>query len=152
MLLTELLSVDRIKVPLGSRTKDELLQELVQLVAPGQPAAAVDAILASVWERERELSTGIGEGIAIPHGRTPIIDQLIMAAGVSAHPVEYDALDGRPVELFFLLVGPESASGAHIKALARISRLLRREPLRQLLRGAGSSDAFLRIVREAEAA
>jgi PTS system nitrogen regulatory IIA component len=152
VLLTELLSADRIRIPLGSRTKDELLRELVELATQGQPPAAVDAILASVRERELELSTGIGEGIAIPHGRTSLIDQLVMSAGVTPTPVDYDALDGKPVELFFLLVGPESASGAHVKALARISRLLRRDALRQQLRSAETGDAFLRIVRDAEAA
>jgi mannitol/fructose-specific phosphotransferase system IIA component (Ntr-type) len=152
VLLTELLTADRIQVPLGSSTKDDLLRELVELATRGKPPATVEAILRSVHERERELSTGIGEGIAIPHGRTSVIDQIIMSAGVAPRPVDYDALDGKPVDLFFLLVGPESASGAHVKALARISRLLRRESLREQLRSAASSDAFLRIVRDAEAA
>ena len=150
MLLSELLSQDRIKVPLGSRTKDELLRELVDLVASaGQPGSA-DAILAAVREREQLLSTGIGSGVAIPHGKTPEVDQLLMAAGVAASPVDFDALDGQPVELFFLLVGPESASGAHIKALSRISRLLRREPLRNSLRTVKSSVEFLDLVRASE--
>ena len=150
MLLSELLSQDRIKVPLGSRTKDELLRELVDLVASaGQPGSA-EAILAAVREREQLLSTGIGSGVAIPHGKTPEVDQLLMAAGVAASPVDFDALDGQPVELFFLLVGPESASGAHIKALSRISRLLRREPLRNSLRTVKSSVEFLDLVRASE--
>ena len=150
MLLSELLSQDRIKVPLGSRTKDELLRELVDLVASaGQPGAA-EAILSAVLERERLLSTGIGSGVAIPHGKTPEVDQLLMAAGVAASPVDFDALDGQPVELFFLLVGPESAAGAHIKALSRISRLLRREPLRNSLRTVKSSVEFLDLVRASE--
>jgi mannitol/fructose-specific phosphotransferase system IIA component (Ntr-type) len=150
VLLSELLSQDRIKVPLGSRTKDELLRELVDLVASaGQPGSA-EAILAAVREREQLLSTGIGSGVAIPHGKTPEVDQLLMAAGVAASPVDFDALDGQPVELFFLLVGPESASGAHIKALSRISRLLRREPLRNSLRTVKSSVEFLDLVRASE--
>ena len=112
MLLSELLSADRIKVPLGGLTKDELLRELVDLVAPTADPAAKHAILAAVQEREQLLSTGIGAGVAIPHGKTPVVDQLLMAAGVTSRPVDFDALDGQPVELFFLLVGPESASGA----------------------------------------
>ena len=78
--------------------------------------------------------------------------ELVMAAGVCARPVDFDALDGAPVELCFLLVGPESAAGAHVKALSRISRLLRRDALRDALRGATSADEFLRVVRESEAA
>lgn len=151
MLLSELLKEDRIRVPLGSRTKDDLLRELVELATPQCDPAGVEAILASVREREQLLSTGIGAGVAIPHGKTPVIDQLIMAAGVTAQPVDFDALDGQPVELFFLLIGPESASGAHIKVLSRISRLLRREQLRNRLREAKSGNEFLDVVRASEA-
>lgn len=151
MLLAELLSADRIRVPLGARTKDAVLEELVELAARGHAADVRRAILAAVREREGVLSTGIGSGVAIPHGKTPVIDQLIVAAGIAGTPVEFDALDGKPVELFFLLIGPESASGAHVKTLSRISRLLRREPLRTALRGAKSAEEFLGIVRASEA-
>lgn len=152
MLLSELLSADRVKVPLGSRTKDDLLRELVDLAIPNSDPDARDAVLGAVRERERELSTGIGAGVAIPHGKTTCVDELVMAAGVAPVPVEFDALDGQPVQLFFLLVGPESASGAHVKALARISRLLRRESLRNDLRAARSPHEFLDVVRASEAA
>ena len=151
MLLSELLSPVRIKVPLGGRTKTDVLRELVNLVADPGDAASALAILASVNERERVLSTGIGGGIAIPHGKIPHADQLVLAAGVSPAGIDFDALDGKPVHLFFLLIGPESASGAHVKALGRISRLLRREPLRAELVASQSADAFLRVIRAAEA-
>jgi mannitol/fructose-specific phosphotransferase system IIA component (Ntr-type) len=151
VLLSELLKEDRIRVPLGSRTKDDLLRELVELATPGSGRETVEAILAAVRDREQLLSTGIGSGVAIPHGKTPVVDQLIMAAGVTGEPVDFDALDGQPVELLFLLIGPESASGAHIKVLSRISRLLRREELRERLREATSGTDFLRVVRASEA-
>ncbi|HET7586232.1 MAG TPA: PTS sugar transporter subunit IIA [Gemmatimonadaceae bacterium] len=151
MLLSELLSVDRVKVPLDSRTKNDVLRELVGLVTAGRAPADVEAILAAVNERERVLSTGIGSGVAIPHGKTPYIDQLILAAGVSAVPIDFDALDGAPVRVFFLLVGPESASGAHVKALSRISRLLRRDRLREELAATPSPEAFLQVIRRSEA-
>jgi mannitol/fructose-specific phosphotransferase system IIA component (Ntr-type) len=76
----------------------------------------------------------------------------MVAAGVAREPIDFDALDGRPVRLFFLLVGPESASGAHVKVLSRISRLLRREPLREALMRAPDANAFLDVVRASEAA
>ena len=152
MLLSELLSVGRVKVPLGSRTKIDVLQELVALVAGGRDALNAEPILSAVRERELVLSTGIGAGIAIPHGRTPLVDQLIVAAGVAASPIEFESLDGQPVRLFFLLIGPESASGAHVKALSRISRLLRRDVLRLQLMAAATPEAFLDLVRSAEAA
>ena len=151
MLLVELLSADRIRVPLSARTKDAVLEELVELAAKGHDAKVRSAILSAVRERESVLSTGIGGGVAIPHGKTPVVDQLIVAAGIASTPVEFDALDGQPVELFFLLIGPESASGAHVKTLSRISRLLRREPLRTALRAAKSAEEFLGIVRSSEA-
>jgi mannitol/fructose-specific phosphotransferase system IIA component (Ntr-type) len=150
VLLSELLSPDRVKVPLDGRTKDDLLQELVALVARSPEDAR--EILAAVHDRERELSTGVGGGVAIPHARTSRVDQLVMAAGIAPSPVDFDALDGQPVELFFLLVGPESSAGAHVRALARISRLLRREPLRASLRSASDASAFLQVVRDSETA
>ena len=152
MLLTELLTADRIKVPLGSRTKKDVLRELVELAATRRNANAVDSMLAAVYEREQVLSTGIGGGVAIPHGKTPHVEQLILAAGVSPNAIDFDALDGQPVQLFFLLVGPESASGAHVKALSRISRLLRRDRLRADLLAAPSSEAFLDVIKRSEAA
>ena len=152
MLLAELLDARRVKVPLTSRTKDEVLRELVELAAGEHGPSVVDAVLGSVRDREQVLSTGIGSGVAIPHGTTPHVDQLIMAAGVARNAIDFDALDGKPVELFFLLIGPESASGAHVKALSRISRLLRRDGLRRDLRTAASADRFLDIVRTSEPA
>jgi mannitol/fructose-specific phosphotransferase system IIA component (Ntr-type) len=152
VLLSELLSAERVKVPLDSRTKSEVLEELVRLVSPDRQDMDTSAVLASVRERETVLSTGIGGGVAIPHGKTPTVDQLVLAAGVSRTPIDFDALDGKPVQLFFLLVGPESAAGAHVKALSRISRLLRRESLRAGLLAAESAEEFLRVVRASEAA
>lgn len=168
MLLSQLLSAERVKVPLESRTKNNVLRELVGLIASysgrsdshgsrtakaGPPQTAdADAILASVKERESVLSTGIGGGVAIPHGKTPQVDQLVLAAGVSPLAIDFDALDGKPVQLFFLLVGPESAAGAHVKALSRISRLLRREALRASLVAAPTAAEFLRLVRDSEVA
>lgn len=152
MLLSELLTAARVKVPLGSRTKGEVLRELVELVAADNADADVEAILTSVREREEVLSTGIGGGIAIPHGKSPHVDHLTLVAGVASDGIDFDALDGKPVQLFFLLVGPESSSGAHVKTLSRLSRLLRREDLRAQLANATSADAFVRVIRTSEAA
>lgn len=152
MQLSELLSADRVKIPLQCRTKDDVLRELVELAVAGHDPRKVDAILLAVRNRELVLSTGVGGGVAIPHGKTPAVDQLILAAGISEDPIEFDALDGNPVQVFFLLIGPESAAGAHVKTLSRISRLLRRDQLRQDLRRCRSAKAFLEIVRASEAA
>jgi nitrogen PTS system EIIA component len=116
-LLSDLLTPERVKVPLAGSSKDEVLRELVQLAVPTAGAVALDSIVTAVRDREKLLSTGIGSGIAIPHGRTSAVDSLILAAGVAPDPIDFDALDGKPVSLFFLLLGPESAAGAHVRAL-----------------------------------
>lgn len=151
MLLSELLTADRVKVPLGSRTKSDVLRELVELAVNGRGDAVVDSVLSSVREREQVLSTGIGGGVAIPHGKTPHVDQLVLVAGVAPQAIDFDALDGAPVRLFFLLIGPESSSGAHVKTLSRISRLLRRDRLRTELASAASPEQFLTVIQRSEA-
>jgi mannitol/fructose-specific phosphotransferase system IIA component (Ntr-type) len=88
--------------------------------------------------------------VAIPHGKSSAVPELRMAAGLTAAPIEFDALDGQPVALFFLLVGPETAAGPHIKALSRISRLVRRDDVRDRLSGAKSSAEFMEALRDAE--
>jgi mannitol/fructose-specific phosphotransferase system IIA component (Ntr-type) len=150
VLLTELLTPARIKIPLTSVRKDDLLRELVELLS-SDAAVDADEVLRAVEEREAVLSTGIGGGIAIPHGKVGNVGSLILAAGVAPEGVDFEALDGQPVELFFLLIGPESAAGEHVKALSRISRLLRRETFRIRLAAAGSPQQFYEILREAEA-
>jgi len=150
VLLTDLLTLDRIKIPLQATSKDELLRELVALLGNGSGMDQED-ILRAVREREAVLSTGIGYGVAIPHGKSAAVPDLRMAAGRTSGPVDFDALDGRPVSLFFLLVGPESAAGPHIKALSRISRVVRREDVREQLIAAADRVAFMRALEEAEA-
>lgn len=150
MLLSELLTPDRIKIPLSSASKDEILGELVQIVAGAPRVHDLDDVLRAVREREEVLSTGIGNGVAIPHGKSGGVSELLLAAGVTPIPIDFEALDGQPVNLFFLLVGPESAAGQHVKALSRISRLLRRDSFRQRLAEASSPDEFYSVLRDAE--
>ncbi len=149
MLLGDLLTPARIRVPLKGRSKQAVLNELVHLVADNGGEQFED-ILRAVAAREAMLSTGMGYGVAIPHGKSPTLPDLRLAAGTTGEPVSFDALDGQPVRLFFLLAGPESASGAHVKALSRISRLVRREPFRQRLLQARDSEEFYRFLCDAE--
>lgn len=137
-------------MPLEATTKDELLVELVGVLARERCIRDADEVIRVIREREAVLSTGIGSGVAIPHGKSMAAPELSIAAGVARAPVEYDALDGKPVQLVFLLVGPEAAAGAHIKALSRISRLVRQPELRTRLIEAPDSEAFIAAVREAE--
>ena len=149
MRLVDVLTPGRIRVPLAAQDKEGVLRELVELLLEGNGGSR-DEVLAAVLERERQFSTGIGYGVAVPHGKTPAIGSLRVVAGTSAAPVPYDAIDGEPVRLFFLLAGPESLAGAHVKALSRISRLVRREPVRAGLLSARSAEDFYRVLVEAE--
>jgi mannitol/fructose-specific phosphotransferase system IIA component (Ntr-type) len=96
------------------------------------------------------LSTGIGFGVAIPHARSSAVSQLTLVCGVSPEPVPFDSIDGEPVRLFFLIVGPESSAGQHVKVLSRIARLVRRENLRELLCKARTADEFYEALLDAE--
>lgn len=123
---------------------------MVDVVAVGNGGPS-DEVLGAILERERQFPTGIGYGVAVPHGKTPALSCLVVAAGTTLAPVPYETIDGEPVRLFFLLAGPESAAGAHVKALSRISRLVRREPVRGRLLSARTPEEFYRALCEAEA-
>jgi mannitol/fructose-specific phosphotransferase system IIA component (Ntr-type) len=152
VLLSDLLTPERVRVPLRGASKEALLEELVEVLSESGAVRDGGDVLRAVRDRERVLSTGVGSGVAIPHGKSEAAPGLAMAAGLTAEPVEFDALDGDPVRLLFLLVGPDSAAGEHVKALSRISRLVRREAFRERLAAASSAEEFVAIVAEAEAA
>jgi mannitol/fructose-specific phosphotransferase system IIA component (Ntr-type) len=149
VLLSQLLAPERVKVPLISRDKPSVLRELVDLLVRTS-GGEVDDILHAVRDREDCQSTGFGFGVAVPHARTPTLSDLAIVAGRADNPVEFGALDGRPVELFFLVAGPESAAGQQVRALARIARIVRRDQVRDRLTRAQSGEEFLGIVREVE--
>ena len=150
MLLTEFLAPDRVVVPLQVADRQAAIAALTRMLA-GAAGASPDEVLNAVMERESVQSTGIGFGVAIPHGRCGAVRQLTMVAGVSAEPVPFDAIDGEPVRLFFLIVGPESSAGLHVKILSRIARLVRRDAVRQQLLEAATADAFYNVILDAEA-
>jgi len=165
--LSELLTPERIRVPIHAQNKEGVLRELVEFLVAGGGGGgggsggsggsggtggngAAPDVLQAVLERERQFPTGIGYGVAVPHGKTPALANLVAVAGTARTPVPYETVDGEPVRLFFLLAGPESQAGAHVKALSRISRLVRREPIRARLVAASDADEFYRIICEAE--
>jgi PTS system nitrogen regulatory IIA component len=149
LLLTELLTPDRIRVPISAGDKPGVLRELTQLLAD---RAGVDSgpLLKAVLEREQVLSTGIGHGIAIPHAKVSTVKDLVLVCGSHPQGIDFDALDGAPVRLFFLLIGPEHAAGQHVKALSRIARLVRREGVREALMRAQTPEEFNQLLVEAE--
>jgi PTS system nitrogen regulatory IIA component len=150
VLLTELLSPDRVLLPLSAGDRQAAIAMLSHRLAELADAGYED-VLEAVLERESVQSTGIGFGVAIPHGRCAGVRQLTMVAGVSPTPVPFDAIDGDPVRLFFLIVGPEASAGLHVKILSRIARLVRRDAVRQQLLEATTADAFYNVLLDAEA-
>jgi len=151
VLLTELLAPTRVVLPLRGSTKPAVMRELLVAAMPDASPDALDAVMEALLAREGVLSTGIGDGVAIPHAKTPRVDRLVMAAGVPARPVDFDALDGRPVDLFFLLLGPETAATEHVKTLGRLARVLRKPGLVAALRAAASPDDFVQAIADTEA-
>lgn len=150
MRLTDILTVDRIDLDLDVRTKDEVIENLVELVVKTVKGTNQEAILKAVRAREELMSTGVGNSVAIPHGKTNAVKSLVAAFGRCSVPVEYDALDGQPVSIVFLLVGPEDAAGPHIKALSRISRLLSYGEFRSRLGNATTSEEVLAAIAAEE--
>lgn len=150
MLLTELLAPSRVVLPLRGSTKPAVMRELLAAAMPEASPDVLDAVMEALLARESVLSTGIGDGVAIPHAKTAKVDRLLMAAGVAARPVDYDALDGQPADLFFLLLGPETAATEHVKTLGRLARVLRKPGLCTALRASRDPDAFVGAIAETE--
>lgn len=134
----------------AQQSKEEVIRELVGLLvrAGSIRERDVNKLVQILLKRESLGSTGIGQGVAIPHGKSDCVSRLVAAFGVSRSGVNFDALDGEPVTLFFLLVAPEDSAGPHLKALARISRLLKDKHFRDSLRSAKDEKTLAKIIQE----
>jgi mannitol/fructose-specific phosphotransferase system IIA component (Ntr-type) len=150
-LLTALLPRERIRVPLGSHSRHAVLRELVEIALPDTDPATVDAVFHSVLAREALVSTAMGDGLAVPHGRTDAVGELRMAAGLVEAVDDYVAPDGIPVRACFLLVTPAVDGGAHLRILARLARLMRKPALKDALYASADAEAFAAVLRLAEA-
>lgn len=152
MRLTDILDPKCIKVPLAAADKYGAIEELVQVLADHADASDAKAVLKAVLEREATRTTGIGQGLAIPHGKSPAVSRLVMAVGKAATPIDFHSIDEKPVTLIVLLVSPPDKAGPHIQALARVSRLMTVEPFRRALEHAATpEEVFQAIVRQEEA-
>ena len=150
MRLSELLNERAIRIPLRSAGKNEVIRELVDVLEGAHGVSSNGEIYAQVQRRESLMSTGIGNGIATPHGKMKTGDRLLASGGVSPQGIDFDSVDGQPASLFFLLVSPEASHGPHVRALANISRLLKDDAVRTALRLAPDSATFLQRLTEAE--
>jgi len=148
--LMEILAGKSVIVGLKGQDKRSILEELVDVLEVGDKITDQEKVLDAVLQREEIMSTGIGYGIAIPHGKSEYVKELGGVLGIKGEGVEFDSLDGQPTFIFFLLVSPMDVSGPHIKALARISRLLKGEEFRQQLIACPDNETAIRILEEEE--
>lgn len=150
MKISDLLNPAAIVPDLKASNKNGALTELTDALKEVESGIDRDEVISVLLERERLGSTGIGEGVAIPHGKLKKIDQLLLSFGRSREGVDFDSMDGKPAHLFFLLVAPEDSVGIHLKTLARISKLLKNAEVRNKLLEAEDRDALYRIIVEEE--
>jgi nitrogen PTS system EIIA component len=149
MKVTEFLSPNAVVAELRGNTKAEVLRELSDHLSVAYPGMLRgDRVLEVLSEREKLASTGIGEGVAIPHGKMPGLDRLYAVFGVSHGGVDFSSIDKRPTHLFFALVAPENSAGVHLKALARVSRLFRNPELRDAILAAPGGTDIYRLISE----
>lgn len=151
MILTQILQPTCIKAPIENTDKEKAIEELVQLLAnSGQITNSKDAFR-SVMDREQQRSTGIGSGIAIPHGKCASVKELVMAMGITKEPIDFESIDNKPVKIIVLLVSPLDCTGPHIQALARISRLMLDEIFKAKLEKADSPEEVYDLISTKEA-
>jgi PTS system nitrogen regulatory IIA component len=151
MKILDILLRDAVIVDLKATTKREVLDEICSAVAAAEPTANHAKLVAVLAEREKLQSTGIGEGVAIPHGKVAGLPRLMAAFAKSRAGVDFDSVDGQKTHLFFLLVMPENAGGQHLKALARISRSLRDASFRRAVEAAQTREDVLRAIEHEDA-
>ena len=150
MKIAELLNPAAIADDLKAENKDDALAELADALMRVEKGLDRDEVIRVLQEREHLGSTGIGHGLAIPHGKLNDIDRMLLCFGRSRGGIDFDSMDGEPAHLFFLLLAPVDAAGEHLKTLARVSKLLKDAGVRQRLLEAAGSEALFRIIREEE--
>jgi len=150
MILTQILQTRCIKVPLEGKDKTSVISELIGLLDAAGLLLDKRAASEAVFMREQTRSTGIGSGIAIPHGKCRGVRELVMALGIAHEPIDFESVDGKPVTIVILLVSPADQTGPHIQALAKISRLMLDEQFRQTLANASTADQVYQLLSAKE--
>ena len=151
MKIMDILVKEGAILDLASDTKDAVLEEMARSLSAAEDSLNADQLLEVLRDREALQSTGIGDGVAIPHGKIAGLDRLVASFARSVKGVDFESIDGQPTHLFFLLVVPEHSGGQHLKALARISRFFRDAEFRQKLIGASSLEDVFRAIDEEDA-
>jgi len=146
--ITDFLSVQTVIPALAQQEKNAVLEELAGWLAANHPNLDAKRVLSVLMERERISTTAIGEGVAIPHGKLPGLERIFGVFARSSEGVDFNSLDGGPTHLFFVLIAPEGAAADHLKALARISRLLKGEAFRRRLMAAKSNQELFTLIAD----
>ncbi|MDD5423343.1 MAG: PTS sugar transporter subunit IIA [Candidatus Omnitrophica bacterium] len=148
MKIMDFLNKKAVAGSLKSTDKEGVIRELVDLLAKADEIKNKEELVKALMMRESLGSTGIGQGIGIPHAKSQNVKNLVAAFGLSQKGVNFDSLDGEPVYIFFLLIAPEESAGPHLKALARISRMLKDKFFREMLKKAKDEKEILHIIQE----
>jgi fructose-specific phosphotransferase system IIA component len=151
MRISDILTEDLIVTGLEGNSKDDIIDKMVELVGSSPKVLDREKVRKAIFERERIMSTGVGNGFAIPHGKTDAVSDIVAGFAVTERPIDYESLDEKPVRLVFLLVGKDNLVGPHIKLLSRISRLMNKEEFRRKLLELTSPADILELFRREEA-
>jgi len=151
MKIVDLIKRDLILATLSATSKPKIIKELAVYLASRHDAVDEKDLTRVLIDREALASTGIGEGVAIPHGKLSTVNEIVACIGRARGGVDFDSMDGQPTFLFFVLVAPENSTGAHLKALARISRVFKDAEFRSRLLNASDADAMYDVIAEEDA-
>ncbi|MCK5457952.1 MAG: PTS sugar transporter subunit IIA [Melioribacteraceae bacterium] len=150
MSISKILNNKRIITDFSSTSKEGIINELVDSLKGDENIIDLEIVREVVLEREKIMSTGIGSGFAIPHGKTNAVKGIVAVFGKLKNPIDFDSIDGKPVNLIFLMVGREDAVGEHIKMLSRISRIMNKDEVHSKLLKAETADEILKIFEDEE--
>jgi fructose PTS system EIIBC or EIIC component len=150
MKITDILNEKVIVTKLAGTTKSEILNAMIDLAATSERVTDKEKMRTAILEREKIMSTGVGSGFAIPHGKTDAVQDIVAAFAITEQPIDYQSLDDQPVRIVFLLVGKDNSVGPHIKLLSRISRLMNKEEFRKKLIDAESPSEILQTFKQEE--
>ncbi|MEO8512056.1 MAG: PTS sugar transporter subunit IIA [Ignavibacteria bacterium] len=150
MKISDILSTDVIAVNLETADKEDAIKKVIVLGAKSNKILDLEKVSGTIFEREKLVSTGVGKGFAIPHGKTDSIKDVVAAFAITKEPIDFDSIDGEPVRFIFLLIGKENLLNTHIKLLSRISRLMNKDEFREKLLEAATPEEVLEIFKEEE--
>ena len=150
MKISDILSPEVIEVNLEAADKDDAIRKIIEIASRSKKILDINKVTETIFEREKLVSTGVGKGFAIPHGKTDAISDIVASFVITGNPIDFDSIDGEPVRFIFLLVGKETLLNTHIKLLSRISRLMNKEEFRDKLLEAKSKEEVLNIFKEEE--